>query len=123
VIAAAKLAAGAAQHAQPLQLGRLFAVFVEPLQPETDPQQRPALADARQDCVHPLGVECRRCGEVADTRHDDALGVSQFTGGFGREDLGSHRCERLAHRGEIARLVVDQGDSGKHRENLSEVRI
>src|SRR5205085_10456978 len=112
---AAKPAAGAAQHAEPFQLGRLFAVLVEPPQPETDPEEGTAFSDARQDGLHPLVAERRGCGEVSDTGHDDALGIRQIAGSLGRENLGSHRRERLAHRGEIARLVVDQSNSREHK--------
>ena len=47
---------------------------------------------------------------MADAGHDDAAGARELLRRRGRRELGAERRQRLAHRREIARAVIDQRD-------------
>ena len=104
------------QHAEARHLGRLVAAFKEPLHPEADPEERRrACAHGRSDRVAPRADERSRRREVADTRHYQRGIPRAFLRRDGRCELSPERRERLAHRREVARAVIDQRD---HSESL-----
>ena len=95
---------------RPRAVGRFLAAREQPLQPETDAEQRPPVGDARANRRDPRRVERARRAEVADAGHDDRRRPLEIVRRRGHVQLGADRGERLAHRRQIARLVIDQRD-------------
>ena len=103
-----QLAAAAGQQPQPREARRLGAAFEQELQPQADAEERLAAAGVGQDRLAPGPVEHRRGLEVADARHDQAVGAGDLAGSLRREHLGAGRGQRLAHRRQVAGAIVDQ---------------
>src|SRR5207302_2917150 len=82
--------------------------FKQPLHAEADAEQRPQLANPRENRLDPRGTEGFRRAEMTDARHDDRVGGGEIVGPLRREQLRAERGKRFAHRREITRLVVDQ---------------
>ena len=91
-------------------VGRFLAAGEQPLQPETDAEQRTSRRDAGANRRDPAAIERGRRAEVADAGHDDR--GRPFEIGRRRRvvQLGANRGERLAHRRQVAGLVVDERD-------------
>src|SRR5262249_33945143 len=64
---------GAREQAEPAQVGRLFTSFIEPLHPQTNPQERTTYVDRRPNRGDPVLVQNPRCLEMPNTGDDDAL--------------------------------------------------
>ena len=65
------------QRAQPWQR-RLLASLEQPLEPETDAEQRHAVSDRRLYLATPRVVEESSRAKVTDARHDDAANVREL---------------------------------------------
>ena len=102
-----------AEEAETGKLGRLFAPLEQPLHAEADAEQGPALADARENRLHPVGSQRPRGAEVSDARHDDSRSFTELGGVGGRVQVGAEGAKRLAHRRQVARAVVDERDHNR----------
>jgi hypothetical protein len=69
-----------AKKAQAGKLWRFLAAFEQPLHPEADAEQRPALADALDDRFHPLRPKSAGRAEMSDTGHDNRRRLGQVGG-------------------------------------------
>ena len=98
---------------QPGLIGRLRRSRVKPLHADTDAEERYAARDDTANGVSETGlIEALSRSEVAYAGQDEA--VSRFDKrqiSIRDFDLGAEVTEGLEHRGEIARLVVDDRDT------------
>ena len=97
-------------HAEPGGAWRLVAALEQPLHANADAEQRDACASAAADRVTPFLVQGTGRSEVPDAGDDDGFRAVQISGPFWRHEFRAERGERLAHRREIARTVIDQSN-------------
>ena len=107
---ASQAIARAREQAQAGTVGCFLAAGKQPLEPETDAEQGASRRDAGANRRRPAAIERDRGAEVADAWHDDRGRAFEI----GRQrrvvQLGADGGERLAHRREVAGLVVDEGN-------------
>src|ERR1044071_2345331 len=97
-------------RARPAYARLSVAASEQPLHADADPEERRAPLHGLRNRVAPRPFEHRRGGEIADARHDEALG-GQTLGWLSRRlVLGTERVERLAHRRQVAGTVVVERD-------------
>src|SRR5213594_1042913 len=98
------------QQTEAWQIRRLVAAFEQPVHAETDPEKRPAFADALENGLDPRGVERSRRTEMSHAGDDDASRLAKRIRCFRYEHVGADRRQRLLHGGQVPGLVVDERD-------------
>ncbi len=103
---------GAGIQPETLQFGSLFAVAEQRLQAEADSQERHAAPDRRQQIVpDPDVIECpQHLPEVPHTRQDHLRSLANARGIAHDPISGPDLLERVGHRSQIARTVIDNRD-------------
>ena len=96
------------QQAQAGAVGRFLAAGEQPLQPETDAEQRPPVRGVPANGPDPVVIEGGGRAEMADARHHDRGRPLEIGRRRRVVQLGANRGERLAHGREIAGLVIDE---------------
>src|SRR5271165_1166782 len=99
------------EGAQTAEFGSFVTAIKHPLQAETDSQHRLAVCNRFADRDTEAGiVQRQRCFEVADAGNNQPVSASDSFGIGGGHALLPEMLDRLHHRGEVPRAVINDGD-------------